>query len=84
MSLFLFFFKVLQSSPLLEPTFEAVIRIQGGVVESAVAEESYLLRPFADRSNGVKTKITTKLTLESKAAGSIPGKFIFHLFVNLA
>jgi len=45
-------------------------------VERGIIRESYLLRPFAEKSNGARTKITTTLNLISKSSAAIVGKLI--------
>ncbi|KAK6621829.1 hypothetical protein RUM44_001636 [Polyplax serrata] len=56
----------LQSSPLLDSQFEVEQRLKNGILESATVKEDYLFRPFSNRDSGARTKVLTKLVLESK------------------
>ncbi|KAL0277818.1 UNVERIFIED_CONTAM: hypothetical protein PYX00_004970 [Menopon gallinae] len=59
-----------QSTPLLDSDYEVELKIKNKVLEVATAKESYLFRPFANRDNGARTNVYTKLTLES--SGNVP------------
>lgn len=50
-------------------------KITQGVLESATAKEEYLYRPFANGNNGARTKVTTKLVLESKNPSAPTGTY---------
>lgn len=62
-----------QSLPLLDSDYEVELKIKNKILEVATAKEIYLFRPFANRDNGARTNVYTKLTLESSGSSPPPG-----------
>ncbi|XP_071450261.1 apolipophorins-like [Hetaerina americana] len=62
----------LQSTPLLQSNLQVEQTIKDKVVTSAVGQETYLFRPFANGASGAQTTVTTRLTLVKHQPGPAP------------